>query len=218
MIPKCLRRRFPAECLSWPTVEADATASSSSWSAGTGRCLWGSTDVGGHWCSRWCPAAMDCVGRRSRWASRVLIRSWTCCAISAPGPRSAIGAVARQRDDAAAMASRTASAPWPASAGPFFTRGCPKSVMRGRCNSIVNRVVRSTRVPIAELSSPTNEIAFPVTGHRAVCSLRGPLRDHDLGANERLAASTCASSRHPSARPVRKHVTSSRRRAPRPCT
>ena len=53
------------------------------------------------------------------------------------------------------MASRTASAPCPASAGPFFT---PASwswpVMRGRCSSMVKRVVRSTRVPIAELSMP----------------------------------------------------------------
>src|SRR6266581_907924 len=52
------------------------------------------------------------------------------------------------------MASRTASAPWPANAGPLLTLGLPWSAMRGRCSSIVNRVVRSTRVPIAELPSP----------------------------------------------------------------
>ena len=51
----------------------------------------------------------------------------------------------------AAIASRTASAPWPASAGPFLIRGWPCPVMRGRCNSMVKRVVHSTRVPIAEL-------------------------------------------------------------------
>src|SRR4051812_49035157 len=53
------------------------------------------------------------------------------------------------------IASRTASARCPASAGPFFTRGaspCPAN--RGRCNSIVKRVVRSTSVPIAELPRP----------------------------------------------------------------
>src|SRR5215203_3926603 len=53
------------------------------------------------------------------------------------------------------IASRTASAPCPASAGPFFVRGaspCPAS--RGRCRSIVKRVVRSTKVPIAELPTP----------------------------------------------------------------
>src|SRR5216683_1529786 len=57
---------------------------------------------------------------------------------------------------AEAIASRTASAPWPASAGPFLTRGLvPWPSIGGRCSSIVNRVERSTRVPIAELSSPT---------------------------------------------------------------
>src|SRR3546814_16911629 len=53
------------------------------------------------------------------------------------------------------IASRTASAPWLPSAGPFFMRGespCPAS--RGRCSSIVKRVVRSTCVPIAELPKP----------------------------------------------------------------
>jgi hypothetical protein len=54
------------------------------------------------------------------------------------------------------MASRTAAAPWPASAGPFFTRP-PSSWpgMRGKWSNIVNRVVRSTSVPIAELPNPT---------------------------------------------------------------
>ncbi len=52
------------------------------------------------------------------------------------------------------MASRTAAAAWPASAGPFLTRAPgPWPSMGGRC-SIVNLVVRSTRVPIAELWSP----------------------------------------------------------------
>src|SRR6266581_401646 len=55
----------------------------------------------------------------------------------------------------AASASRTASAPCPASAGPFFALGpVPWPCMGGRCSSIVNRVVRSARVPIAELFSP----------------------------------------------------------------
>ena len=53
------------------------------------------------------------------------------------------------------IASRTASAPWPASAGPFFIRGTsPWPARRGRCSSIVKRVVRSTSVPIAELPRP----------------------------------------------------------------
>jgi len=61
----------------------------------------------------------------------------------------------RQAGDRAVMLSRTASAPCPASAGPFFTRAStPCSAIRGKCSSIVNRVVRSTSVPIAELSNP----------------------------------------------------------------
>jgi len=54
----------------------------------------------------------------------------------------------------AATASRTASALCPASAGPFLALGPPWPSMGGRCSSIVNRVVRSARVPIAELFSP----------------------------------------------------------------
>ena len=54
------------------------------------------------------------------------------------------------------MASRTASAPCPASAGPFLVRGpSPWPAMRGRWSRIVKRVVRSTRVPMAELPNPT---------------------------------------------------------------
>ena len=45
-------------------------------------------------------------------------------------------------------------APCPARAGPFLTGGPPCPAIRGRCSRIVNRVVRSTRVPIAELPSP----------------------------------------------------------------
>src|SRR5690242_676635 len=53
------------------------------------------------------------------------------------------------------MASRTASAPCPASAGPFLTRApSPWPGMRGRWSNIVNLVVRSTSVPIAELRRP----------------------------------------------------------------
>ena len=53
------------------------------------------------------------------------------------------------------IASHTASAPCAASAGPFFTRASwPWSIMRGRCSSRVKRVIRSTKVPIAELPRP----------------------------------------------------------------
>ena len=48
---------------------------------------------------------------------------------------------------ALATAQHSASAPRPASGGPSFVRGAvPWPGMRGRWNSIVNRVVRSTSV------------------------------------------------------------------------
>ena len=47
---------------------------------------------------------------------------------------------------------------------------------------------------------PENQIAFPVTRHGAVVRLRWSLRDHDLGADERLA-STRTRSRHPERTP-----------------
>jgi hypothetical protein len=53
------------------------------------------------------------------------------------------------------IASRTACAPWPASAGPFLGRGpMPWPRIGGRCKSIVNRLARSRRVPIVEPPNP----------------------------------------------------------------
>src|SRR5918995_596068 len=84
------------------------------------------------------------------------MRSWACWAISAPWSqvsdrRRWSGSVKIET----AIASRTASAPCPASAGPLWIRGpWPWPSMRGRCSSMVNRVVRSTRDPIAELPRP----------------------------------------------------------------
>ena len=68
------------------------------------------------------------------------MRSWACCAISAPWShvsdrRSCSGSVLI--DDA--MASRTALAPCPASAGPFLTGGVPCISMRGRCSAGAGR-------------------------------------------------------------------------------
>lgn len=55
----------------------------------------------------------------------------------------------------AVIASRTACAPCPASGGPFLTYGVvPKTSIRGRCSSIVYLLVRSTSLPIADLSNP----------------------------------------------------------------
>ena len=123
---------------------------------GSGRCLWGSTDAAARLCSRSCHAATASAGRRSTPPIRCRCVAWRAEPSPAPWSqvsdrRSCSGSVVI----VAAIASRTASAPWPASAGPFLTRGAVSSPsMRGRCSSIVNRVVRSTRVPIADLSSP----------------------------------------------------------------
>ncbi len=89
---------------------------------------------------------------------------------------------------------------------------------RGRWTSITNRVLRSTRVPIAELARADDQIAFPVTGYGPVLDLGRPLADHDLGWDGSLAAHPGTSSGLTTARPVRRHAVSSRRSAPRPCT
>ena len=114
----------PAEGLAGPGVEGGATASSSSADhARLGRCPWGSTGAAARWCSRSCRAARGCAGRRSTPGAPVSMRSWACWAISMPwsqvsDARSCSGSVVIW----VAIASRTASAPCPASAGPFLHR------------------------------------------------------------------------------------------------
>ena len=52
----------------------------------------------------------------------------------------------------------------------------------------MKRLVRSTSVPIAERSSPDDQVALPVAGDGAVGGLGGPLADHHLLGDEALAA------------------------------
>ena len=86
------------------------------------------------------------------------------------------------------MASRTASAPCPASAGPFFTRApSPWPGMRGRWSSIVNRVVRSTSVPIAELPSPRMRSPSQCPGTARSSASAGRSLIMTSGATMRLA-------------------------------
>src|SRR3954471_7036850 len=100
------------------------------------------------------------------------------------------------------MASRTASASCPASAGPFLVRGpSPWPAMRGRWSRIVNRVVRSTRVPMAELPNPAS-------AGRWLIRISGAMQDLP---RPRLRARGTRS-----ARPVRRQAVSSRRSAPPP--
>jgi len=117
-----------------------------------------------------------------------------------------------------AIASRTASAWWPVTGGPCLIFRAARSPAGGRCSSITNRLVRSTRAPIAEPSTREDQVSLPVAGHRAIDGLGGPLADHHLVGHERLAAALGLARGTRSARPVRRHATSSRRSAPRPCT
>src|SRR3954469_14159287 len=48
----------------------------------------------------------------------------------------------------------------------------------GRCSSITNRVLRSTRVPIAGVARAHDQVALPVSRYGTVGDLGGPLADH----------------------------------------
>ena len=150
----------------------------------------------------------------------VSIRSRACWAISAPWSqvsdrRSCSGRVVIVR----AMASRTASAPCPASAGPFLVRTPqPWPAMRGRCSRIVNRVVRSTSVPMAELPKPKMRSPSQWPGTARSAASAGRWLSMTSGPTKALPSLRLRARGTRSARPVRRQAVSSRRRAPRPCT
>ena len=60
----------------------------------------------------------------------------------------------------------------------------------------MNRVVRSTNVPIAELPRPMMRSPSPCPGTARSSASAGRLADHDVGAYKLLAATTAASPRH----------------------
>ena len=201
---RCSLRCFgwgpPTECLAWPAVErgGDGREILRLCSVEVGA-LSGSTGAAARWCSRWCHAARGCVDRRSRSQPCVdpQLRVLRHLGALVPGERSLqlLGQRCRSRRrwrlERLLRHGRRA-------AGPFLTRGlCRGPPSRGRCSSIVNLVVRSTSVPIAELPSPKDQIAFPVTRDGAVLGLGGSLADHDLRGDELLAASSAARPRHP---------------------
>jgi hypothetical protein len=62
---------------------------------------------------------------------------------------------------------------------------------------MVKRVVRSTRVPIAELAQPEDQISLPVSGHGPILSLGGSLADHDFWCDETFSAFSGARPRYP---------------------
>jgi hypothetical protein len=77
--------------------------------------------------------------------------SLACSAISAPWSQvSERRSCSGSSPIAAAIASRTCSAPWPVTGGPFLVCGASRSPVGGSCSSIVKRLARSTSVPIAE--------------------------------------------------------------------
>src|SRR5438067_242253 len=95
------------------------------------------------------------------------------------------------------MLSRTASAPCPASAGPFFTRAStPCSAIRGKCSSIVNRRRALHQRADRGTVQPQDEVPFPVTRHRPVAHFCWPLADHDLRHDESLAPTPGARPRY----------------------
>ncbi len=116
-----------------------------------------------------------------------------------------------------AIASRTASAPCPESAGPPLARGpspCPAN--RGRCSSIVKRVVRSTSVPIAELSPPIIRSPSQCPGTARSATSAGRSLIMISGVTKLLPRLPVRALGTRRARPLRKQLVSSRRRAPRP--
>ena len=105
-----------------------------------------------------------------------------------PGPRSATGAAAPGSVViAAAIASRTASAPCPVTGGPFLTR---RLAVLGRREVQQHREAGRALHQRADRGavSPEDQIALPVTRDGPVLGLGGPLADHDLLADEVLAA------------------------------
>lgn len=156
-------------------------------------------------------------------ASPASIRSCACSAISAPWShvserRSCSGSVRMDR----LIPSRTAVAPCPASGGPFFMSvvrlpvAC--SAIRGKCNSSVNRVVRSTSVPMAELSNPTIKSPSQWPGTARSSTSAGRALINSSGGTKRLPVLRVLARGTRNARPVRRHAVSSCRSAPRPWT
>ena len=91
-------------------------------------------------------------------------------------------------------------------------------LLRGRCSSIVNRVVRSTRVPIADLPKPMirSPSQCPGTARSAASADRSLIMIS--GVTKDLPRRRLRARGTRSALPVRRQAVSSRRSAPRPCT
>ena len=125
------------------------------------------------------------------------MRSWACWAISAPWSqvserRSCSGSVVIL----AAIASRTASAPCPASAGPFSTRALAVAVHARQVQQHREPGGALDQCPDRRAVQSDDQIAFPVARHRPVGGFGRALADHDLRADEVPAAPARAGPRH----------------------
>ena len=218
MISKYLRRCFPAECFSRPTVECSShrvefVPRVSGQIGALGEVL--AQETIGVLVGASLPRAVWVaeVDRQSCLDSQLDVLRH----LGALVPRQGSAQVRRQRDDRGSDRVSHRLRAVASERGPFFTRGCPKSVIRGRCSSNVNRVLRSTRVPIAELSSPRirSPSQWPGTARSFASGGRCVIMTSALTNTLPRRVRALGTLR---ARPVRKHVTSSRRRAPRPCT
>ena len=98
-----------------------------------GRCPWGNTGAAARWCSRCCPAARASAGRRSNLQSAATAnRAWD--RISQPWSQ---------------VSDRRSASGRPAITGVSASRYGRRVMPAGSGTSRVNRVVRSTSVPIA---------------------------------------------------------------------
>ena len=102
----------------------------------------------------------------------------------------------------------------PGQRGPVLDAGSsPWPSMRGRCSSIVNRVVRSTSVPIAELSSPRirSPSQWPGTARSSASAGRSLIMTS--GVTNFLPRPCVRARGTRSARPVRRQAVSPAQRA-----
>ena len=96
------------------------------------------------------------------------------------------------------IASRTASAPWPASAGPFFdARRVTVARKAGKMQQHREAGCALDQCADRRAAKAQDEVSFPVPWHRPIGRFGRTLADHDLGRDKTLAAPADARPRHP---------------------
>jgi len=122
------------------------------------------------------------------------LRNWVKRAEIDGGKRPGVTTAEQQRNaelerEVEAIASLTASAPWPASGGPFLALGLPWSAMRqvqkhGEPGGPFDESADGGAV------EANDEVALPVAGYGPVVGFGRSLADEDLVADEALGACT----------------------------